>query len=81
MKLSEALDAAPTVRPLNNKCSVARLLGTIADQDGEQEAARVDAAIKDPARLASALAVVLQDNGHHISDQSLRRHRRGICSC
>jgi hypothetical protein len=41
----------------------------------------VDAAIKDPARLASALAVVLQDNGHHISDQSLRRHRRGICSC
>lgn len=81
MNLSDALASAPTQRPLNNACGVAVLLAQIAAKDGAAEAKKVNALLTDKERLATTLSQVLKANGYRINDATIRRHRRGHCSC
>lgn len=81
MRLSDALDAAPTTRPLNNPCTVATIITKIATDDGPEEAMRVAALLRDPNRVATVLAKVLRDHGHIVTATTIRRHRKGECSC
>jgi hypothetical protein len=79
--LSDALAAAPTTRQLNNPCTVALLLAQITAEASAEEASRVDALLRDANRVASNLATVLRENGHAVTATTIRRHRKGECSC
>lgn len=80
MKLSEALYTAETPKR-GSACTVGELLADIRERDGEGEAAKVAAVIADRHRSAQALALVLRANGYLIRDYTIRRHRKGECSC
>lgn len=58
-------------------CTVKRVAANL-DPD---EAADFEAAIASRDVTASAIARVMREDGHSISDQAIGRHRRGECAC
>jgi hypothetical protein len=58
-------------------CNVALLIKQLPPTDREG----LLAALEDPAIYGSTIVKVLKDRGHRIGDDSVRRHRRGACSC
>lgn len=74
-KLLDEIKAAQTVN--RSTCNVALLVQQLAPADREG----LLAAMEDPAIYGSTIVKVLKDRGHRIGDDSVRRHRRGACSC
>jgi hypothetical protein len=46
-----------------------------------EERAELDEALADPSIEGSTLGKVLKARGYKISDEAVRRHRRGECAC
>jgi hypothetical protein len=59
------------------KCGVALALLALDDAD----AADLTAALADLSITGTVISRALDANGHRVSDQSVNRHRRGICGC
>jgi hypothetical protein len=59
------------------KCGVARTLLALDAAD----AADLMAALDDPTIPATVISRALNSNGYRVADQSVNRHRRGICGC
>ena len=55
-------------------CTVCLLLLNMAPDDADA----LRAAFAGPA-MTSAIGTVLRNNGHHVSDATLQRHRNGKC--
>lgn len=81
MKLSESLDAVDYTRPLNNPCGVALLVVRLVESEGADEAMEVNKRINDPARTATVLSDALKRHGYQLNPATIRRHRKGQCSC
>lgn len=81
MKLSKALDELDYTRPLNNPCGVVTLLKEVADREGVEEVQGIADRLNDPQRLATVLADGLKKHGYTINPATIRRHRKGQCSC
>lgn len=74
-KLFDEIQAAQTSNRL--ECNVSVLMKKLGqtDRDG------LLAAMEDPGIYGSTIVKVLKDRGFRIGDDSVRRHRRGACSC
>lgn len=58
-------------------CTMGRLLLSLPPEDAKD----LTRALSDDAITARAIARVLVSRGHDINDQSVNRHRRGLCGC
>ena len=74
MSLAERL-ATPASTP--SRCGVHRVLAKLDDADRQA----LLAALANPDFTASAISTALRAEGHHLLGDSIRRHRRGVCSC
>lgn len=74
-KLFDDIKAAQTTNRL--ECNVSVLMKTLGPADREG----LISAMEDPTIYGSTIVKVLKDRGHRIGDDSVRRHRRGACSC
>ncbi len=75
MSLSETLSAPATVvRP---KCDVSIALASLPKKD----AAALREAIADEAFPATQIARAVRAEGYRMGDSTVRRHRRGDCTC
>lgn len=59
------------------KCSVRLLVDSLESED----AADLVAALDDHAVMSSHIAKALKARGHSMSDHTISRHRRKVCSC
>lgn len=75
MSLQEHLaKPAPRYKP---RCGVAAVIATLTGDD----LSALHAALSDPGFTASEIARALRLEGHNVGDDSVRRHRRGDCTC
>jgi hypothetical protein len=75
MSLAEHLTTpAPRFKP---RCGVATVTAILVPTDLEA----LNTALADDAFTASEIARALRLEGHNIGDDSVRRHRRGDCTC
>lgn len=64
-------------KPTGPVCPVAKILSALSPKDRETLAA----AIGNKDITHAAIAAVLTDNGHRMSQDAMGRHRRGSCAC
>lgn len=64
-------------QPCRPECPVVRITKALGPKDRSVLAA----ALEDASVTHAAIAKVLTDNGHKISQDAVGRHRRGDCSC
>ncbi len=74
MSLSDALKAENTKRG-GQRCGMCRLLETLPKDD----LASLTAALTDSDFTSSAISRALRTEGHPITEQTISRHRRGVC--
>lgn len=77
MGFIDDLQAAKHAKPKRLACSIAVVLGSLADD----EAAALTAALADEDITHAAISKVLRDNGHDIAAVTVSRHRRRECRC
>jgi hypothetical protein len=83
MSLSDRLSSAQSDAK-NVFCKIGNLLqgDNLPARDREQLETALNAPLTDSKRITNAaLARVLREEGHDISDSSMDRHRRKDCSC
>ena len=75
MSLAEHLTTpAPRFKP---RCGVASVIAALEPADLEA----LTVALADDAFTATEIGRALRLEGHNIGDDSVRRHRRGSCTC
>lgn len=52
---------------------------TILDELPKDEAAALKGALADASISNAAISEILKEEGHHVAETSVRRHRKGIC--
>lgn len=76
-KLSKALGAV-SQRASGPRCGMARLFENLEGADRIE----LDATLKDAALMSSTISKAISEAfGSDVSQQTIARHRRGICSC
>lgn len=83
MSLSDRLSSAQS-NAKNLFCKIGNLLqgDNLSAKDKEQLETALNAPLTDSKRITNAaLARLLREEGHDISDSSMDRHRRKDCSC
>ena len=75
MSLLDDIEAAVPHR--GPGCSVRLILATLTPED----ALGLRTAIANRAIYGSTIAAVLRAKGHHMSTETINRHRSGRCSC
>lgn len=78
MGLSEKLSTYPKRGQQGPRCHTWLLLDSLPDDEREALAAALQ---PDSGWTASALSLLLREEGHHLSKSSIDRHRRGECAC
>ena len=70
-------EIAAATRAVGGVCTVGTILAGLSPEDR----ADLESALADPAFLGRAIVRVLHARGAKLSDETLRRHRRGDCKC
>ena len=82
-QIAQAIKQEQTViRTPGPACGVQRLVERLTGEDREVLHAQVSTPYGEPGALtASQLVAVLKSAGHYLSENTVQRHRRGVCRC
>jgi len=75
MGLAQYLDHQSRIPVKGPRCTVCALIARLPDEDAEE----LITAMADPTLTGSTIARALRADGHHMTAQTLNRHRRGDC--
>ena len=74
--MAKDLDSFIQKSTMREKCSIQRLVGDVADKEGNEVADKLQSIIDNEAFSCNQLALLLRRNGYRVGRDTLVRHRR-----